>query len=140
MTDSEKNQNHESSCCTVINELYAADLIAPLIDDLASITEAATIDDNNGVVTRGQNVKECPTPPLPLHMNLTKKIVNVTGDLVVDQDSCKVKISWAPGRGGAAIFPPGTNIKITVPLAPGFVLNGHCVETKDKKRCKWSWT
>jgi hypothetical protein len=134
----EKLQNQETRDChcsgSTNHEISAADiLVKPL--DVARITAEAKIQGT----TRGQDLKVCPTDPLPLHVNLTPAAVNVSGDLVIDPNSCPVTISFANGPGGGVSFPAGTNIGITVPVAPNFVMNG-CCEKGDKKLCKWSFT
>ena len=132
-----ENQDTDVECCTDrrTRELYVTDLLARPVDILR-VTEEATITGTK----RGQDVKKCPTDPLPLHGNLTAAIVNVSGDLKIDAKSCEVEIDYAVGAAGGAVFQPGTDIGITVPVAAGFVMIGHCVKTKDKKICKWSFT
>jgi len=124
-------------CCSSrqTGELLVTDVLERPID-LKRVTQEAKIDGR----TRGQDCKKCPTDPLPLHLNLTQGVVNVSGDLKVDAESCPVRISFAQGQGGAAIFQPGTDLGITVPVAAGFAMNGKCEESKEKKICKWSFT
>ena len=136
---SNDEQNSECGPCMSSTELSLTDVLAPSID-IQSVTEEATIEEKNGSTTRGQNVKKCPTDPLPLHVNLTGAVVNVSGDLKIDPDSCPVRISFDPGAGGARIFKPGTNFGITVPVAAGFIMNGKCDKSDKAKICKWSFT
>lgn len=143
MTEKEQIENPgtdeqiECGACTTATDLTLTDVLAPSID-IKSVTDDATIEERYGSTTRGQHVKKCPTDPLPLHVNITGAVVNVSGDLKVDPNSCPVRISFAPGAG--AIFQPGLNIGITVPVAAGFLMNGRCDKSKKAKLCKWSFT
>lgn len=127
-----------SECSAPFDGLRVTDVLAPPVD-IQSVTEEAEIEVRSGRTTRGQDAKKCPTDPLPLHGNLTGAVINVSGDLSVDPKSCNVRITFTAGI-GAADFPPGTDMGITFPLAAGAALTGHCVKTKDKKICKWSFT
>ncbi len=133
----EKAAVTSGDCCSACStaELVASDILKRPID----VREATAHAKINGP-TRGQDLPKCRTRALPLHANLTGAVLNVTGDLVVDPQSCPVLISTGPGV--AHVFPGGTNIGITVAIPPGGLMSGRCVADpeEDHSLCKWSFT
>lgn len=89
--------------------------------------------------SRGQHLKQCPTDPITLHRNATRNELNVTGELRVDPKSCPVELVWNDDPLDGAVFQPGTNDRITVPVGARKRLIGRCVEGK-QHLCKWTWT
>ena len=110
--------------------------------DARFATQQATINTGLGGITRGQDLKQCPTCLLPLHANISNDTTNVSGDVVVDKNSCPVRFVFGNGLKGQFTFKPGVNVGATFPVEGRDVLRAQCiVDPKNPNQvCKWSFT
>ena len=134
----ETTQDRENECCSSHGELSVAEILVQPIN-----IRRATKDAKIAGRTRGQDQAKCRTKRLPLYANLTAAVVNVSGDLKIDPDSCPVELVFDQGAvRGSAVFPAGTDMAVTLPVGAQRILIGHCVQDpeEDKDLCKWSFT
>ena len=112
------------------------------IVDVGFATDQATINTGLGGITRGQDLKQCPTCLLPLHVNFGNEKIYVSGDIVVDKNSCPVRFVSGVEPNGEAVIKPGVNVGATFCLEAGIVLGAQCVaDPKNPNQvCKWSFT
>ena len=143
MTQHRTANGAHAAISTTRDDVYLTDLLVSTFN-VRRVTEHALLEEEDGYTKRGQNLDMCPTDLLPLHGNVAPDEVKVSGDLVIAADSCPVKIHFAPGDGGAAVFQPGTNVGVTFPVAGKYVLSGQCVDMEgeggETKRCAWTFT
>jgi hypothetical protein len=127
----------KDECCTAHGELSVSEILVQPINIKRAVKDAVISGR-----TRGQDQKKCRTKPLPVYANLAAAVVNVSGDLTIDPDSCPVQFFFDQGPNGTATFPAGTNVGVTFPVGARKALVGRCVldPEEDKNLCKWSFS